>query len=265
MQARKPVRRIALDIKQGVADFGITMQKQAAQGRVVAEFTDIIGVNESNLMAKVTIDFELFKVQYKDGVATLGDKLAQSVCLHSVKVIEAEVSHDGGITSEVVDYQLDKEDMHVLSMALAKAIESYPNLPAKPIIAPDRTDLGNAGVEDPCKIELGNGDDYDFVCRLSTSAEGELTVYMDGVAKTKAVFDASFEERCSPAKYVGRELVEARVDGLVNIVINNLDIGGDINEGGRHKGVEKELYQYAPSKLERKAIERIITDSIKHF
>lgn len=265
MQARKPVRRIALYPMKTATSDGVQVQGETAFGRVGAIFTDVIGIDECKTKVNTTIDFELFKVKHKDGLANVGEQLAQSVCLHTIKVVTAEISHDGGVTNELIEYELDKEDKHVLSMALAKAFNNYPDIATKPIIAPDRADLVAAGLQDPCDIQLKNNDDYDFACRLSTSAEGELTVFLDGVAKTKVVFEATFKEQYRPAKYVGRVMTEERIDGLVDIVFTDMKIGSEIEESERHIDADQGLYHYTPSKAEYAAIEKALINRVQTF
>lgn len=69
MQARKPVRRIALYPMKTATSDGVQVQGETAFGRVGAIFTDVIGIDECKTKVNTTIDFELFKVKHKDGLA----------------------------------------------------------------------------------------------------------------------------------------------------------------------------------------------------
>lgn len=267
MRMKQPIRQVVLYTKNEDNADNITMiTPVCAKGLVTAAFRDILGVNEANQPLQdtniITATLAIEAHIHNNNLKNLTEK---ELLLYKVGVVYAEISYDNSFTSEKIDYELDDEDKDVLKMALAEALAHYPNYPLSPITTPSLTALEEANVLAPVNIELRNHDSHDGVIRLDGKAEGEFTVFIDGVPASKLRFESTFKEECKPAKYVGRTMIEEPVDGLTNIDIYSLLISDDIEDADRHDDVDIALYQYAPSRQVRKTLAMMLTRKMPHF
>ena len=267
MKVKQPIRQVALYMKNEDVSNNITMiTPVCAKGLVTAAFSDILGVNEANKPLQDTnVITATLAIEAHINSNNLKDLTGKEVLLYKVGVVYAEISYDNCFTSEKIDYELDDEDKEVLKMALAEALAHYPNYPLPPITAPSLAALEQANILAPTHIELRNHDSHDGVTRLDGKAEGEFTVFVDDVPASKLTFEATFKEEFKLAKYLGRTMIEDRVDGLTNIDIHTLLIGDEIEDADRHDDVDIALYQYNPSRQVRKALALMLTRKMPHF